>query len=111
MLSLCSSTFWKEASWVMVPSVSVSRHGLVIPFLDCTLFTTLAVRRNCLIWSLVRVGSSEAITKGRQARHATTARISPRQRRRSTFIEDTPAEPVELYSFASHWTTKIGRLK
>src|SRR6266446_4533262 len=85
-LVLCSSTAWKEASWVTVPSVSVSRQGLVMPFLDCSLFTTLAVRRNCLICSLVRVGSSDAVTKRAQVRHSTVARISLRQRKPSTYI-------------------------
>src|SRR5205807_3267677 len=28
-LVLCSSIAWKEASWVIVPSLSVSRHGLI----------------------------------------------------------------------------------
>src|SRR5690242_7980191 len=56
---------WKDASWVRVPSLRVSRQGLVIPLLDCLLFTTLAVTKNCLIWSFVNLGveSSAAAAK------------------------------------------------
>src|SRR2546422_4124797 len=60
---LCSSTAWKEPSCVTVPSLSVSLQGLVMPLPDCLLLTTLAVRRNCLICSLVRVDSSAALTE------------------------------------------------
>src|ERR1044071_1127951 len=84
----------------MVPSVSVSRQGLVIPFEDCLLFTILAVSRNCLIWSLVRFavrfGWSEATTKRVQVRQSTTT--SPRHRRRNSFIEDTSLRVAEAYS-------------
>ena len=69
-----------------MPSLSVSRQVWVMPFLDCSLFTTLAVRRNCLICSLVRVGSSDAVTKRVQVRHTTVARISLRQRKGSMYI-------------------------
>src|ERR1700730_13207199 len=57
-----------------------------MPFLARSPFTTLAVRRNCLICSLVRVGWSAAVTKGVQVRHATVARISLRQRKSSMYI-------------------------
>src|SRR5437016_5311295 len=86
ILGLCSLMAWKEASWVNVPSVSVSRQGSVMPFLVCSLFTTFAVRRNCLICSLVRVGSSDAVTKCVQVRHTTVARNSLRRRKSSMYI-------------------------
>src|ERR1700730_3268232 len=92
MVGLCSSIDWKEASWVTVPSVSVSRQGLVMPFLDRSLFTTLAVRRNCLICSLVRVGSSDAVTKGMQVKHTAAARISLGQRRSTRCMGITSIE-------------------
>src|SRR5437762_8713435 len=70
---LRSSTAWKEASCVMVPSLSVSRQGLVIPLLDCLLFTILAVSRNCLICSLLRFGwfgASAAVPIAANSSHA-----------------------------------------
>src|SRR6266550_1000112 len=74
----------------MVPSVSVSRQGFVMPFLDCWLLTTLAVRRNSLIWSLLRVGSSDATTRTRQSRNTIAARISRRHCRPSMCIGIPP---------------------
>src|SRR5439155_13394773 len=44
ILVLCSSIAWKEASWVIVPSLSVSRHGWVTPLPVCLPPTILAVR-------------------------------------------------------------------
>src|SRR5260370_27313329 len=61
-----------------------------MPFLAPWLCTTLAVSRNCLICSLVRVGSSAATAMSPQVRHTTAARINPRQRRLSAFMEDPP---------------------
>src|SRR4029077_13440196 len=87
---------WKEASWVNVPSVSVSRQGSVMPFLVCSLFTTFAVRRNCLICSLVRAGSSDACTEREKVRHTIAARISRRHRRLSMFIEVPPLNCAHL---------------
>src|SRR6266404_5575157 len=75
-LVLCSSIAWKEASWVNVPSLSVSRHGRVTPLLDCLLPTTLAVRRKCLICSLVRVASSAAQTTCEQIKQTNAAIMS-----------------------------------
>src|SRR5439155_10015558 len=69
---LCSSIVWNRASCVKVPSVKVSRHGLVTPLLVCLLPTTLAFRRNCSIWSLLRFGSSAATTKCLHVRYTTT---------------------------------------
>src|SRR5450755_4071790 len=84
--ALCSSIGWKDASWVMVPSESVSREVWVIPFLDSRLLMTLAVVRNCLICSLVRVGSSDADTTSRQVRHSNTVSDRPTTERRSRFM-------------------------
>src|ERR1700730_8986233 len=61
-----------------------------MPFLACSLFTTLAVRRNCLICSLLRVGSSDAVTKDGKVRHTAVARISLRQRKGSMYIAIPP---------------------
>src|SRR5437773_12344806 len=79
ILVLCSSIAWKEASWVLVPSLSVSRHGWVAPLPVCLPPTILAVRRNCLIWSLVRAVSSAALATPAQTRQALAARMSLRQ--------------------------------
>src|SRR5215475_5050483 len=53
---LCSSIAWNEASCVILPSLSVRRHGCVTPLLDSLLLITSAVCRNCLICSLVSWG-------------------------------------------------------
>src|SRR5437667_11668361 len=83
---LCSSTAWKEASCVTVPSLSVSLQGLVMPLPDCLLLITLAVRRNCLICSLVRVDSSAALTELGQIRETIAMTSKLIGCRRSTYI-------------------------
>src|SRR5206468_9475512 len=64
---LRSSTGWKTASCVSVPSDSVSRQGLVTPLLLCLLLMTLACNRKSRSCSSVNFGSvsglSEASTK------------------------------------------------
>src|SRR5579872_5655571 len=90
---LCSSTDWNEASWVMFPSLSVRRYGWVIPVLDCLLFITFAVSRNCLICSLLRLASAGWSGKAWQTDDdSQTNTPNPRaaQRRPVTRILDTP---------------------
>src|SRR5438105_2291156 len=87
---LCSSTAWKEASCVTVPSLRVSLQGLVTPLPDCLLLITLAVRRNCLICSLVRVGSSAALTERGQIRETIAMTSKPMRCKRSTYMGVLP---------------------
>src|SRR6266849_1796375 len=104
---LCSSTAWKEPSCVTVPSLSVSLQGLVMPLPDCLLLITLAVRRNCLICSLVRVDSSAALTERRQIR-ATIAITSKLMRcKRSTDMGPPYIVATNLPPPGSFWQLRI----
>src|SRR5664279_614011 len=72
---------WKEASWVMVPSLRVSRQGCVTPLLEGLFLITSAVWRNCLIWSLVSADSSAAgIANVRTTQVRTTKEALDRKR-------------------------------
>jgi hypothetical protein len=90
---LCSSIVWKEASCVTLPSLRVSRHGLVTPLLDRVEFTTLAVRRKWVICSLLRVGSSAAVTKRGQLRQNIAASRNTRRHETGICMAVPPSLP------------------
>src|SRR5262249_23684076 len=76
----------------MVPSDRVRRHGCVTPFPDCLLAIILAVRRKCLICSLVRLVSSLAVAKLARNKKISDSVINRRQRRLGRYIEGLPLE-------------------
>jgi len=77
---------------VMVPSDRVRRHGCVTPFPDCLLAIIFAVRRKCLICSLVRLVSSLAVAKLARNKKISDSVINRRQRRLGRYIEGLPLE-------------------
>ncbi len=46
-MALDSSTLWKTASWVRVPSVSVTRRGRVTPFESVLILAIFAGEEEC----------------------------------------------------------------